>query len=635
MPRNVFGKPVDPTEWNRNDGFSPGQLIVAFVPGIAADPASGAVAGAPPITDVSRSLEPQSPVLVVKVPASPGREPRPHPIWVEIDANADLLVRPRIPQIGLDVEPVERPEGGRPALLIRPARNFELGARYVVVLRNLRDPSVALRLSPWTGSPKTRIPRLHAASREPSRRRGCVVPADPSPLESPAIENFWQKHRGAFPAAVAAAVDTARLRLPPNRLFYDPIDGPDPRFGDDLPDRTGELLARFVCNVPRAALGGKDFATATPADLRPARPSLYGHGLLGSRTEVNSRQVRSMGQGHDILFGATDGFGFSSGDLANVLSVTVDLSLFAVLPDATQQGFLNQVFLARELAHPLGFAAHPAFQVSGTAVFDSSAGVYDDGNSQGGILGGDRNLLLLHPAFGDHQVTMWSAEVMAGTIEGPVDPWRVDPERHPDTVECFGIPLLKDRGEATLHDPHDGSALVVWDQPWTDSTSAECARRGETGVVVSQETPPPPTNETPPRQGSDPPRVPPARDRSTVPEIAVPETGWPRGGRVEREESSRLSGPAELTGAGRPATRPPACGLLLDEEEATMPTRNSRSPFDGISKTTSPGEGSCKARPLLAAPWPWFPRELQERSSASLSRRVLPTFRQARRRSIA
>jgi hypothetical protein len=41
MPRNVFGKPVDPTEWNRNDGFSPGQLIVAFVPGIAADLATG------------------------------------------------------------------------------------------------------------------------------------------------------------------------------------------------------------------------------------------------------------------------------------------------------------------------------------------------------------------------------------------------------------------------------------------------------------------------------------------------------------------------------------------------------------------------------------------------------------------
>src|SRR5688500_3306122 len=28
MPRNVAGKPVDPTDMNRNDGFSPGQSIV-------------------------------------------------------------------------------------------------------------------------------------------------------------------------------------------------------------------------------------------------------------------------------------------------------------------------------------------------------------------------------------------------------------------------------------------------------------------------------------------------------------------------------------------------------------------------------------------------------------------------------
>src|SRR5690606_32326666 len=28
MPRNVLGKPVDPTEWNRNDGFSPGAMLL-------------------------------------------------------------------------------------------------------------------------------------------------------------------------------------------------------------------------------------------------------------------------------------------------------------------------------------------------------------------------------------------------------------------------------------------------------------------------------------------------------------------------------------------------------------------------------------------------------------------------------
>src|SRR5262249_15904684 len=32
MPRNVAGKPIDPTDWNRNDGFSPSSPILTYVP---------------------------------------------------------------------------------------------------------------------------------------------------------------------------------------------------------------------------------------------------------------------------------------------------------------------------------------------------------------------------------------------------------------------------------------------------------------------------------------------------------------------------------------------------------------------------------------------------------------------------
>src|SRR5688500_5599882 len=34
MPRNALGKGVDPEAYNRNDGFSPGQLIATKVPGL-------------------------------------------------------------------------------------------------------------------------------------------------------------------------------------------------------------------------------------------------------------------------------------------------------------------------------------------------------------------------------------------------------------------------------------------------------------------------------------------------------------------------------------------------------------------------------------------------------------------------
>src|SRR6476659_3717794 len=34
MPRNVANKPIQPRQWNRNDGFSPGSPITTFVPGL-------------------------------------------------------------------------------------------------------------------------------------------------------------------------------------------------------------------------------------------------------------------------------------------------------------------------------------------------------------------------------------------------------------------------------------------------------------------------------------------------------------------------------------------------------------------------------------------------------------------------
>src|SRR5690349_7245909 len=37
MPANVDGVTMDPTEWNRNDGFSPGTALLTVVPGLDAE----------------------------------------------------------------------------------------------------------------------------------------------------------------------------------------------------------------------------------------------------------------------------------------------------------------------------------------------------------------------------------------------------------------------------------------------------------------------------------------------------------------------------------------------------------------------------------------------------------------------
>ncbi|MGH2954504.1 MAG: hypothetical protein ACRDK9_10925 [Solirubrobacterales bacterium] len=300
--------------------------------------------------------------------------------------------------------------------------------------------------------------------------------------------------------------------------------------------------------------------------MTPARPSLYGHGLIGSGTEVGAGNVRAMADEHNFVFCATDWAGFATQDLPIIALTLQDVSIFPSLVDRMQQGYLNQMFLGRLMIHEQGFSASPAFRFGGKPVIDRERLFYD-GNSQGGIMGGgltavapdferavlgvtgmnystllrrssdfapyaegefvegldtplgfydsypdelERPLILsmiqmlwdrgeangyahhmtsdppantpphevlLHVAFGDHQVSMWTADVLARTIGASRHAPTTDPGRHPDTDPYFGIPPIEGV-------PFDGSALVVWD--------SGPPRPGDQGVVA------PPTTNTPP-----------------------------------------------------------------------------------------------------------------------------------------
>ncbi len=121
-----------------------------------------------------------------------------------------------------------------------------------------------------------------------------------------------------------------------------------------------------------------------------ARPSLYGHGLLGSAGEVQGgtgNNVDIMADSHQMMFCATDWSGFASEDAGFAIQALQDFSLLPAFFDRQQQGMLNFMYLARLLKHEAGFASDAAFQSGGVPAFDNSI-VYYDGNSQGGILGG-------------------------------------------------------------------------------------------------------------------------------------------------------------------------------------------------------------------------------------------------------
>jgi hypothetical protein len=123
MPRNVAGVPIDPTEWNRNDGFSPGSMILTHVPGI--DLAKTWGSSVDHIADLKRYRAKAAPMVLLD--ADTGKR---HPFWSELDTHAT----------GDDDR----------LLILRPAVNLAEGHRYIVALRRLRDADGSVIPAPAT-----------------------------------------------------------------------------------------------------------------------------------------------------------------------------------------------------------------------------------------------------------------------------------------------------------------------------------------------------------------------------------------------------------------------------------------------------------------------------------------------------
>jgi hypothetical protein len=401
MPRNKNGKPIDPTDMNRADGFSPGSAMLVKIPGLDT-PAAVRRSKLPPLTDLSRGLAKRSPIVVINA-----RTGKRHPIWAEIDSNAKRAA--------------DR------VLIIRPARNLEEGERYIVALRNLRTAGgKSLKAGRGfriyrdrikTGARPIEKRRRHfeqifRALKKAGVKRGQLylawdftVASERSlagrmlHIRDDAFKSLGDTNlkdltvAGSSPAFTVDSVtdltpaeDTLIARKVSGTVtvpcYITNACAPGGRFSFDssgLPRRMGTMSARFYCNIPRSALD--------PASPPKARPSLYGHGLLGKPTEIDAGNVKAMSNEHNFVFCATAWAGFSEEDLPHILSVLTDFSGFNTMADRMQQGFLNMLFLGRAMIHPQGLSSNAAFQKNGQSVLDTTR-LFFDGNSQGGIMGG-------------------------------------------------------------------------------------------------------------------------------------------------------------------------------------------------------------------------------------------------------
>ncbi|HLF69711.1 MAG TPA: hypothetical protein VI541_02010, partial [Actinomycetota bacterium] len=603
MPRSTAGKPIDPTEWNRNDGFSPGSMVLTFVPGLDLHRTWGtqnlSVGGpndpADHIADIGRYSAVDAPILIID--SSTGER---WPFMSELDNNALT-------------GPDER------LLIIRPARNFLEGHRYLVGLRNLKDASGALipagpqfaayrdgTFGPLTDPTFERSRRasvdgiINAISGAEAARGNIFTRGDlflawdftiasrdnlservlkmrdhafgllgDTNLANSVIEGLSPSVNITTPIEISRVTGTVEgtIRVPnyldrPAKppVEKDPITGlPQQAAGgrllyglDDLPMQNPvvpTIDVEFVCTIPRNA-----------SVTNTAHPTIYGHGLLGSRSESKGGSTERDRE-RNFMPCATNWMGFAEYDIANAVHTLADPSNMPTMADRSQQGFVNFLYLGRAMAHPGGFAAHPNFKDANGSARINPGELFYDGNSQGGIMGGaytalavdstrsvlgvtgmnystllnrsvdwegplfDEGLIedpehwddhipsyssvlytmfpdkkeqqlimgilqmlwdraeadgyaqhmtsdplpntpahqvLMHVAYGDFQVTNFSAEVEARTIGARILDTALLPGRHWATDPFFGLTLFPRDGSNNLL-PWNGSALVYWD----------------------------------------------------------------------------------------------------------------------------------------------------------------------------
>lgn len=525
MPRNVEQKPIDPTEWNRNDGFSPGAEAITYVPGLDL-----VETGAPPVTDIGASLAADSPIVLLN--ADTGER---HPFWAELDSHAEA--------------------GDTPLLLVHPAVNLTEGENYIVALRNMKDHAgatiapnasfLAYRTGAATGARQQHFNEIFSKLEAAGVARDSLylawdftVASEDNQAErmlhirDDAFENYLGDHTpaareadgtpgGRAPGFIVKKVEnnvndkiarrvTGSFTVPNylaggnacfdasstdlnctggvhNRFNYvgahnaegEVCTQVDPGCLPAQNPVVPELEANYTCIIPRAALSD---GAAYDAQVHPARASLYGHGLLGGASEVSQGQLQDFANEHDVVFCATDWIGMATEDIPNVASVLADMSNFPTLADRSQQGMLNFLVLGRLMIHPKGFASHPAFQASTPKrakgapgptprpVIDTSA-LYYDGNSQGGIMGGGLTAVAQDFTHATLGVVGMNYSILLDRSTDFATYYAVFAPNYPDRMDqelTYGlIQMLWDRAEG------DGYALHMTTDPYPKTPAHE------------------------------------------------------------------------------------------------------------------------------------------------------------------
>lgn len=377
LPVASHGGKATGAPWSKSDGFSAGATLLTHLPGATA-------AGLPGVLDPKRSLDADSPTVILD--AETGQRVA-H--FSEIDrAEGDaeqrsFLIHPVVPLV----------DGRRYIVAIRKVQSAEGEIAPSPAFKALRDlersddPSVEARRGLYEDIfarlANANVPRAElqlawdftTASRENvtgwllhMRDEALAAAGDAGPayrIES--AEDTYQPDEVAFRIK---GVMTAPLYLD------QPGPGANLRFGaNGLP---AVDPARPTYDVPFEVLIPKS-ALTTPAPLLQ-----YGHGLLGSRAQIEAANFRKLINAKNYVIFGTDLVGMAEdGDRIHISDVLASghFEKISTMFDRLHQGVLNSLLAMRMMKN--AFAKDPKYG----ARIDASQRYYH-GISQGGISGG-------------------------------------------------------------------------------------------------------------------------------------------------------------------------------------------------------------------------------------------------------
>jgi hypothetical protein len=412
------GKPADPTVWNRNDGFSPGSAVMTYVPGIDL-PTTWGIQDRPhstvginepgyydyrdQITDIGLYQNPDAPIVIIN--ADTGER---HPFWSEIDQHPGAV------------------EAGEQVLILRPAKNFTEGTRYIVALRNLKksDGSVIPANAAFASIRDNTAPTLPELPADAARRAHFQTDVFPA-LERAGIARGDLYLAWDFTVASAENLagrmlhirNDAFAQLGDTNLENLEVEGDSPEFTvDSTEDRVDEwtdshgvahtqairrvngrvTVPNYLDRIQQTeghfqenqmpfdfpAPGSRFLDTDLDGlpDQNPVESTVQVPyvcdvplndaenyvGMYGHGLLGDRGQIndfnKSPRRNGNFIGCAADWWGMSTPDLPTVLAILTDISHFPSLADRAQQGFLNFMYVQRAAIHPNGFATDAAFQ---------------------------------------------------------------------------------------------------------------------------------------------------------------------------------------------------------------------------------------------------------------------------------